>query len=297
MAITVSKRGPTFFAEIGGVDLTRPMTQALFAEIDAAFNTHAVLLFRDQFITDEQQVAFSGFFGPVFTATKYAWRDEKQRLRAEMADISNIDHTGALLAADDQRRFHNRANQLWHTDNTFKHIPARCSLLSAREIPPRGGNTEFADTRAAYDALPEPKKREIDSLIVEHDIQWSRRRMGFTDFSETAREGLPPVHQVLVRRHPATGRKALYIASHASHVVGWPEDRGRALLDELTEFSTQPQFVHEHIWREGDLVIWDNRRTMHRALPYDEMTQRRVLHRTTVSDEINSVERAAREAA
>lgn len=297
MAITVSQRGRTFFAEIGGIDLTAPMTPALFAEIEVAFDAHAVLLFRDQFITDDQQVAFSEFFGPVFTATKYAWRDEQQRLGAKMADISNIDHTGALLAADDQRRFHNRANRLWHTDNTFKHIPARCSLLSAREIPPAGGNTQFADTRAAHDALSGARKHEIDALIVEHSIQWSRRRMGFTDFSETARQGLPPVRQVLVRRHAGTGRKALYIASHASHVIGWPEEKGRALLDELTAFSTQPQFVHEHAWREGDLIVWDNRCTMHRALPYDDMDQRRVLHRTTVSDEINTVERLAGEAA
>jgi alpha-ketoglutarate-dependent 2,4-dichlorophenoxyacetate dioxygenase len=297
MTITVSRRGRTFFAEVGGVDLSRPMTPGLFSDIDGAFNTHAVLLFRDQFITDDQQVAFSEFFGPVFTATKYAWRDEKRRLRAEMADISNIDHTGTLLAADDQRRFHNRANQLWHIDNTFKHVPARCSLLSAREIPPEGGNTQFADTRAAHDALPPARKREIETLIVEHSIQWSRRLMGFTDFSETAREGLPPVRQVLVRSHPVSGRKALYLASHASHVIGWPNDKGRALLDELVAFSTRPEFIHEHEWREGDLIIWDNRGTMHRALPYDEMNQRRVLHRTTVSDEINTVERRAREAA
>jgi alpha-ketoglutarate-dependent 2,4-dichlorophenoxyacetate dioxygenase len=297
MAITVTRRGPTLFAEIGGVDLTQPITPGLFAEIDRAFNEHAVLLFRDQPITDAQQVAFSEFFGPVFTATKYAWRNETARLRPEMADISNIDHTGALLAADDQRRFHSRANQLWHTDNTFKHIPARCSLLSAREIPTEGGNTQFADMRAAHDALSETRKREIDGLIVEHSIQWSRRRMGFTDFSETARDGFPPVHQVLVRRHPGTGGKALYLASHASHVVGWPEDRGRTLLDELTEFATQPAFVYEHSRREGDLIVWDNRCTMHRALPYDDINQRRVLHRTTVSDEVNSVERAAAEAA
>jgi alpha-ketoglutarate-dependent 2,4-dichlorophenoxyacetate dioxygenase len=297
MAISVSRRGPTFFAEVGGVDLTVPMTKELFTEIDAAFNAHAVLLFRDQGINDDQQVAFTAFFGPVFAATKYAWRDEKQRLRAEMADISNIDHAGALLAADDQRRLHGRANQLWHTDNTFKHIPARCSLLSAREIPREGGNTQFADTRAAYDALPAARKFEIASLIVEHSIQWSRRRMGFTDFSETARQGLPPVRQVLVRRHPATGRNALYIASHASDVIGWPAQAGRALLDELIEFSTQPRFIHEHVWREGDLIVWDNRCTMHRALPYDEMKERRVLHRTTVSDEINTVERLAGEAA
>ena len=293
MTFSVTRRHPLFFAEIGGVDLTRPMTAAQFAPIEAAFNENAVLLFRDQFVTGEQHVAFSEFFGPVFTATKYGWRDERPRLRAEMADISNLDHKGALLTPDDQRRHHGRANQLWHTDNTFKHIPARCSLLSAHEIPAGGGDTEFADMRAAYDALPQSRQREIDSLIVEHSIYRSREAMGFTDFSDTARKELPPVNQVLVRAHPATGRKALYIASHASHVIGWPVKKGRGLIEELIGFATRPEFVYRHQWRKGDLIVWDNRCTMHRACAYDDNTLRRDLRRTTVSDEINTVERAA----
>lgn len=291
MAITVERQHPSFFAEVGGVDLTKPVGPDMFAEILAAFHDHAILLFRNQPIDDAHQVEFSGLFGPVFTATKYHWKNEKRRLRAEMADISNLDHDGRLLAADDARRFHNRANQLWHTDNTFKHIPARCSLLSAREIPPAGGDTEFADMRAAYDALPEERKREIDGLIAEHSVVYSRTKMGFSGFTDGARTELPPVQQVLVRRHPGTGRNALYLASHASHVIGWPVEKGRRLIEELTEFATQPQFVHCHCWREGDLIVWDNRCTMHRATPYDDIGQRRVLHRTTVSDEMNSVER------
>jgi alpha-ketoglutarate-dependent 2,4-dichlorophenoxyacetate dioxygenase len=291
MALTVTRLHPFFFAEVKGVDLRQPVTPDLFAEIEAAFNDHAVLLFRDQPVTDEQQVAFSALFGPVFTATKYHRAGEKPRLRGEMSDISNIDHQGRLLSPDDERRLHARANQFWHTDNTFKHIPARCSLLSAREIPASEGDTEYADMRAAYDALPEARKREIDDLIVEHSIFYSREKMGFTSYSAGARAELPPVQQVLVRTHPATGRKALYIASHASHVIGWPVEKGRKLIEELLDFATQPQFVHRHRWREGDLVVWDNRCTMHRATPYDEMTVRRVLHRTTVSDEMNSVER------
>lgn len=291
MGITVKRLHPLFFAEVKGVDLTKPVTPAQFAEIDAAFNEHAILLFRDQPITDEQQVAFSALFGPVFTATKYHWKNDKPRLRGEMSDISNIGPDGRLLSADDERRMHARANQLWHTDNTFKHVPARCSLLSAREIPASGGDTEFADMRAAYDALPEERKREINDLIVEHNIFYSREKMGYTGYTDGARAELPPVKQVFVRTHPATGRKALYLASHASHVVGWPVEKGRALINELLEFATQPRFVHQHKWREGDLIVWDNRCTMHRATPYDEMTVRRVLHRTTVSDEMNSVER------
>jgi len=291
MAITVKRLHPLFFAEVQGVDLTKPVSPAQFREIDAAFNEHAILLFRDQPITDEQQVAFSALFGPVFTATKYHWKNDKPRLRGEMSDISNIGPDGRLLSADDERRMHARANQLWHTDNTFKHVPARCSLLSAREIPASGGDTEFADMRAAYDALPEERKREINDLIIEHNIFYSREKMGYTGYTDGARAELPPVKQVFVRTHPATGRKALYLASHASHVVGWPVEKGRTLINELLEFATQPRFVHQHKWREGDLIVWDNRCTMHRATPYDEMTVRRVLHRTTVSDEMNSVER------
>lgn len=291
MAITVKRLHPLFFAEVQGVDLTKPVSPAQFREIDSAFNEHAILLFRDQPITDEQQVAFSALFGPVFTATKYHWKNDKPRLRGEMSDISNIGPDGRLLSADDERRMHARANQLWHTDNTFKHVPARCSLLSAREIPASGGDTEFADMRAAYDALPEERKRQINDLIVEHNIFYSREKMGYTGYTDGARAELPPVKQVFVRTHPATGRKALYLASHASHVVGWPVEKGRALINELLEFATQPRFVHQHKWREGDLIVWDNRCTMHRATPYDEMTVRRVLHRTTVSDEMNSVER------
>ncbi len=297
MTISVSRHHPHFFAEISGVDLTKPMTQDVFAEIEDAFHQHAILLFRDQPVTDEQQVAFSEFFGPVFTATKYSWREDKRRLRAEMADISNLDHEGKLLAADDQRRLHNQANQLWHTDSTFTHVPARASMLSAREIPATGGNTEFADMRAVYDALPAEKKREIDGLIAEHSIYRSREIMGFTDFSDAARSELPPVQQVLVREHPATGRKALYIASHASHIIGWPKDKGRKLIEELMEFAIKPEFVHTHSWREGDLIVWDNRCTMHRARPFDEMNVRRVLHRTTISDEMNTVERTQQSAA
>lgn len=298
MTLTITRQHPLFFAEVSGVDLTKPVPSDVFASIKSAFDEHAILLFRDQHINDAQQVAFSALFGPVFTSTKYHRDGEVSRLRSEMADISNIDHNGAILAADDDSRLHSQGNALWHTDNSFKHIPARCSLLSAREIPPTGGETEFADMRAAYDALPDTQKQEIDALIVEHSIFRSREQLGYEGFSDGARKELPPVQQVLVRTLADTGRKALYIASHASHITGalngdaadWPLEKSRDLIAALIEFATQPQFVHAHEWRPGDLIVWDNRCTMHRARPYDDMTQRRVLHRTTVSDEINSVE-------
>lgn len=296
MTIAVRKLHPHFFAEVSGVDLKRPLTPAAFAAIETAFNAHAVLLFRDQFLSDAQQIAFSEHFGPVQTRTNYHRPGEQHRIGPKLADISNIDHEGRLLPAEDPRRLHGRANQLWHTDGTFKHVPARCSLLAAREIPEDGGETEFADMRAAWDALGEDRKREIEDLVAEHSIFHSRQIMGFDDYTDGARQELPPVQQVLVRSNPGSGRKSLYLASHASHILGWPREKGRALLDELMAHATQPAFVFQHRWREGDLIIWDNRCTIHRGRPYDELKVRRVLHRTTVSDEINSVERRRLEA-
>jgi alpha-ketoglutarate-dependent 2,4-dichlorophenoxyacetate dioxygenase len=211
------------------------------------------------------------------------------RLRPDVADISNLDAEGRVLARDDRRNLFNLGNQLWHTDSSFKQIPAKCSLLSARELPSSGGETEFADLRAAWDALPQSRKRTFDGLIVEHSIFRSRTQIGFADFNDEIFKQLPPVPQVLVRHHPASCRTSFYLASHASHIIGWPVEEGRALIEELIAFSTQPQFVYRHRWTVGDLVIWDNRCTMHRGRPYDD-TQRRVLHRTTVSDVANTLE-------
>lgn len=286
--IRVTPLHPHLGAEVSGVDLTRPVPPETFAEIEAAFNRHAVLVFHDQPVTDEQQMAFSRLFGPLEVNPNYA--GQRLRLRPELADISNIGADGNLLALDDRRRLFNLGNQLWHTDSSFKHVPAKCSLLSAREIPPEGGETEFADMRAAYDALPEDMKRRLDGLVAEHSIFHSRRRLGFTEFNEDIAKQLPPVRQVLVRRHPGSGRMGLYLASHAAYVIGWPEEEGRRFIDELLEFATQPQFVFQHRWRVGDLVMWDNRCTMHRGRPYDEAKYRRDMHRTTVSDVANTVE-------
>ena len=176
------------------------------------------------------------------------------------------------------------ANQLWHTDSSFKPVPGKVSLLSAREVPPSGGETEFADLRAAYDALDEGTKKQIDDLIAEHSIFRSRGLIGYTDFSDEERAALPPVPQTLVRIHPGSRRKTLYLAAHASHVIGWPIEQGRTLLAELITFATQPRFVHQHQWRAGDLVVWDNRCTLHRARPYDDAHHRRDMRRTTVED-------------
>jgi alpha-ketoglutarate-dependent 2,4-dichlorophenoxyacetate dioxygenase len=287
MAIELTPLHPTLGAEVRGVDLTRSVIPEVFAEIDAAFNRYGILVFPEQPVTDEQQLAFSRLFGPLEVNPNYA--GAKMRVRPDIADISNLDAEGRVLARDDRRNLFNIGNQLWHTDSSFKRTPAKCSLLSAREIPASGGETEFADLREAWDALPDAKKREIEGLAVEHSIFRSRSQIGFADFNDEIFKELPPVPQALVRHHPASGRSSLYLASHASHVIGWPVAEGKALIEELIAFATQPQFVYQHLWAVGDLVMWDNRCTMHRGRPYDD-TQRRVLHRTTVSDIANTLE-------
>ena len=287
MAIEVTPLHPTLGAEVLGVDFTRSVLPETFAAIEAAFHRHGILVFPEQPVTDEQQLAFSRLFGPLEVNPNYA--GAKMRLRPDIADISNLDAEGRVLARDDRRNLFNLGNQLWHTDSSFKRIPAKCSLLSARELPSSGGETEFADLRAAWDALPESRKRQLDGLVVEHSIFRSRSKIGFADFNDEVFNELPPVAQVLVRHHRYSGRTSLYLASHASHVIGWPIEEGRALIEELIAYATQPQFVYQHRWTVGDLVIWDNRCTMHRGRPYDD-TQRRVLHRTTVSDMANTVE-------
>jgi alpha-ketoglutarate-dependent 2,4-dichlorophenoxyacetate dioxygenase len=287
MAIEVTPLHPTLGAAVRGVDLTRPVMPEVFAEIEAAFHRHGILLFPNQPVTDEQQLAFSRLFGPLEVNPNYA--GAKMRLRPDIADISNLDAEGRVLARADTRNLFNLGNQLWHTDSSFKLIPAKCSLLSARELPSSGGETEFADLRAAWDALPEARKRELDGLVVEHSIFRSRSQIGFADFNDEIFKELPPVRQALVRHHRYSGRTSLYLASHASHIIGWPVEEGRALIEELIAFATQPQFVYQHRWTVGDLSMWDNRCTMHRGRPYDE-TQRRVLHRTTVSDIANTAE-------
>jgi alpha-ketoglutarate-dependent 2,4-dichlorophenoxyacetate dioxygenase len=291
MAITVTPLHPHIGAELRGVDLTRPAPADDLAAIDAAFARHAVLVFPGQALSDEQQIAFSRHFGPLEMSPDYAGSKKTRLARREISDISNLDPEGQVMSADDKRLLFNRGNQLWHTDSSFKFVPARCSLLSAREIPPEGGETEFADLRAAYDALPEERQRMLEGLVAEHSIFRSRALIGFTEFNEEIRNELPPVPQLIVRRHAGSGRKTLYLASHASHILGWPVEDGRQLIEELIAFATQARFVYRHRWRVGDLVMWDDRCTMHRGRPYDDTKYRRDMHRTTVSDEINSVAR------
>ena len=289
--IEVQQLHPLFVAEVSGVDLRRPVEPDTLNEIVAALDRYAVLVFRDQPLTDQQQIAFSGQLGPLETTRQAMRPGHKMRLNPHMSDISNLDENSRIMSGDDYRRMSGLANRLWHTDSTYKRVPAKYSLLSAHIVPAEGGETEFTDMRAAYDALPDAMKARIEGLVAEHSIFHSRGTIGFADFTPEERAGLPPVPQVLVRVHPGSKRKTLYLASHAGRIEGMPVPEGRMLLLDLMEHATQRQFVHTHRWRVGDLVIWDDRCTMHRARPYD-MTQVRDMRRTTVSDGVSTLEQA-----
>jgi alpha-ketoglutarate-dependent 2,4-dichlorophenoxyacetate dioxygenase len=280
---------PLFAAEMTGVDLSREIDAEAERAIARAMDEYAVLVVPDQHLDDEHQIAFARRYGPLEVAPPVRGKHGDAATGAriqhkEIFDVSNLDQEGNILALDDQRRAYRDGNQLWHTDSSFRQKSATWSLLHARVIPPGGGDTDFADTRAAYEALPDAMKAKLDGLIAEHSIWHSRAQLGGYTPTEEERKARPPAHHPVVRRHPGSGRKALYIASHASHIVGWPIDEGRALLRELLEFATQPRFVHTHKWRLGDLVIWDNRCTLHRATPFESRTHVRDMRRTTVID-------------
>lgn len=272
-----------FAAQVRGVDLAQPDHEALEA-IAVAIDTYGVVVIRGQTLTNEQQVAFAERFGPLEpSVTRYNSQTKQRIERREIVDVSNLDESGAPRAVDDRLRMLLLGNRLWHTDSSFRATPGALSMLYARTVPPAGGETEFADTRSAYDHLPEATKSRIGEMVAEHALMYSREQLGFTDFSQEERDALPPVRHPLVRISPAHGRRALYIGSHASHIVGLPVPEGRMVLRDLLDHATQREFVHVHEWRVGDLVIWDNRCTMHRGRAYDE-TFPRDLRRVTTSD-------------
>ena len=278
MALSIDKLHPRFCAEISGVDLAGPIDEVTFGAISDAFDTHAVLVFRGQKLDDARQVAFSKRFGPLERNITDALGGP-----AEIANLSNIDRDGAVFAAGDARALFLSGNQYWHTDSSFKVMPAIASALSAREVPPEGGETEYADMRAAYDALGEAEKRKLEGLVAEHSYGYSQGKISLDAMETEEIEALPPVRHPMIRVHPATGRKALYIGRHASRIIGWPVDEGRAYLDDLLERATAAENCYSHRWRVGDLVMWDNRRVLHRGRPYD-IKYRRVMHRTTIAD-------------
>jgi alpha-ketoglutarate-dependent 2,4-dichlorophenoxyacetate dioxygenase len=294
MSITVKPTQPQFFAEISGIDLAQPLKTVDRDAIAAAIVRYAVVVFHDQKLSDDQQIDFARHFGPIHSSAQRArHRGIKHRLaRDEIADISNLDGDSKVLDVDNRRRLDWLANRLWHTDASFRAVPGALSMLYAHIVPPEGGDTEFADLRAAYDALPDKTKTQLEGLVAEHSIWHSRGQLGVTKYTPEEIDSLPPVPQRLVRTHPGSKRKTLYVAAHASHIIGMPIADGRLLLLDLIEHATQRQFVHAHTWKQGDLVIWDNRCTMHRARPFDT-TQVRDLRRVTTADVASTLEQAA----
>jgi alpha-ketoglutarate-dependent 2,4-dichlorophenoxyacetate dioxygenase len=283
MTISVRPLHDVFTAEVGGVDLTRPLSREDVAAIETAIAEHAVLVFRDQRITDDQQLAFSRCFGDLEeTRGTGISKPGEQRLHPAFADVSNLDTDNSVLARDNRRRLYSLGNMLWHSDSSFKPVPAAYSLLSGRKIVDKGGQTEFADMRAAYDALDAGTKTEIADLVCEHSLIYSRDLLGFDDLTEAERATMRPVRQVLVRTHPLSGRKSIYLASHIGKILGWPVPEARAFIRDLTEHATRRPFVYAHQWRPFDLVMWDNQCTMHRARRFDA-SQVRDMRRTTVA--------------
>jgi alpha-ketoglutarate-dependent 2,4-dichlorophenoxyacetate dioxygenase len=275
--------GDEFAAAVEGIDLRVPLDAAAATTIHAAMDRYAVLVFHDQRLTDEQQIAFTKSLGKIeLNTANNVTRLDQRRLGIEMSDISNLDQHSNLLARDDRRRAFNLGNRLWHSDSSFKAVSAKYSLLSARIVPSTGGNTEFADMRAAYDALDSETKAEIEDLITEHSLLFSRAQLGFTDFTPEERVKFAPVRHRLVRTNPATGRKSLFLSSHIGGIIGWPVPEALAFVRDLTEHATQRQFVYAHAWRQHDLVIWDNRQTMHRARSYKDTGEVRDMRRTTL---------------
>ncbi len=284
MAVTFKKLHPHIGAEVSLLDLRqvhdRPALDALVSGMDE----HGVLVFRDQPFTDAEQLAFAERFGGPLHVKPGVKALGKNRFDNDaIADIGNINESGGIRAADDRRRAYSLANRMWHTDASFQDPAGRYSTLSARVIPPVGADTEFADMQAAYDALDAATKKQIEGLHVHHSIAYSRQLLGF-EFSREELESLKGAVHPLVRVNPRTGRRSLYLAAHATRVIEMPVPEGRLLLRDLTEHATQRQFVYRHVWKDRDLVIWDNLASMHRSTPFDDTTHRRELRRITTID-------------
>jgi alpha-ketoglutarate-dependent 2,4-dichlorophenoxyacetate dioxygenase len=296
MSVPTQELHPGFAAEAGFMDLAQPLNDDAIAEIQAAIDAYPVLVFRGQHLTDAQLRDFAARFGPLEIGRAAARPGRRRLAIPQIGDISNLDSDNNVRALDDRRRLDSLGNRLWHTDASYMPVPVVLGMLHAVTLPPPGpfgnGETEFADMRAAYDALADATKQAVDPLTAEHDIFWSRGQIGFTEFPQGEREQYPPSRQLLVRRHPGSGRKSLYLSAHASHITGWPVADGRLLLQDLNTHATQRGFVYSHTWRVGDLVIWDNRWTMHRGRPHDE-NKPRDLRRATTLDTGSTLDEAA----
>ncbi|HWD58235.1 MAG TPA: TauD/TfdA family dioxygenase [Stellaceae bacterium] len=293
MTLSIRQIHPVFAGEVSGVDLRRKLSADDVAAIDEGMDRYAVLVFHGQDITDEQQIAFSRNFGEIEnSAGGTVTQPADKRLDPLMNDVSNLGKDHKPLGRDDRTRLFNLGNQLWHSDSSFRAIPAKYSILSGRTVVDKGGNTEFADMRAAYDGLDEATKQLCEALVCEHSLMYSRGALGFPEFTEEERAMFRPVRQALVRTHPRSGRKSLYLASHAGAIVGWPVPEARAFLRDLNEEATRPENVYVHKWRQFDLVMWDNRQTMHRVRRFDE-TKVRDMRRTTVAGDAPTTQQVA----
>ena len=279
MALRFDPIRPEFGARVSGVTLTLGLSASAFSELRRALDEYSVLVFADQPMTDAQQIDFSRLWGPLEPT-----KGVNPASGTFFARQSNVDiATGTIISPSDRRMDYQRGNYQWHADSTFKRVPSLCSILTAREVPAEGGNTEFVSTRAAYEAQTEDERRELDSLTVEHDFSVSRGRVGFK-FSPEEAAIYPPVWHPLVQTNPVTGRRSLLIGAHAAAIVDWPEEKGAALLADLLDRATRPELVYSHRWQVGDVVIWDNRAVLHRATAYDNVNRRRLMQRTTVSN-------------
>jgi alpha-ketoglutarate-dependent 2,4-dichlorophenoxyacetate dioxygenase len=292
MTLSLHPLHPHFAAETDDIDVGRVPDPDLVQEINAAMDRYAVLVLRGKPVGPEQQLAFTRAFGPLDIGLKKVRRGQPDRLGYdELADISNLDETGRIAARDHRRIVGNIANALWHSDSSFQKPAARYSMLHALVVTPKGGETEYADLRAAYDALPEETKAEIDGLTAEHSALHSRIMLGET-YTDAQKAAIPPVHWPLVRVHPGSARKVLFVGVHITHILGMTVPESRLLVSDLIEHATQRQFVYRHQWRPGDLVIWDNRCVIHRGRRHDP-TLRRELRRSTTLDVDPQVGRAA----
>ena len=284
---------PLFAARVEGLDLRQPLSAEQARWVEDRMDEYAVLVFPDQALTDEQQIAFGENFGPMEAESATVDVHKRRLGNPRMNDISNLDEQGRVLAADDRRRFFSLGNRLWHSDSSFKRVPAKYSALLGRQVPASGADTEFADMRAAWDALPEPLHGMARGLVCEHSLIYSRALLGFEDYTAEERVKFAPVPQRLVRRHPGSGRETIYLSSHIGQIQGWPRPEAMMLIRDLMEHATQQPFVYRHRWAQYDLVMWDNRCTMHRGTRFDDQAEVRDMRRVTVSDSCSSLEQAA----
>ncbi len=286
MPLSISRLHPVFAGEVSGIDCRRPLGRDAVAAIEAGMDEYAVLVFRDQELSDAEQIAFTRQFGELerHDTPGHVRKPADHRLGPGIADFSNLDKTGAIMSAEDRVWFFKLADRLWHSDSSFRPVPAKYSLLSGRVIPSWGANTEFADMRAAYDALDDRTKAEIGDLVCQHSLIYSREAIGFTELTPEEVEAFRPVPQPLVRTHPSNGRRSLFLAAHAGAIFGWTIPEARMFLRDLMEHATQREFVYSHGWRPHDLVMWDNRSTMHRARRFDRNEVRDVRRTTLAGD-------------